>query len=240
LFFGETSSPARLTWDGSDPTKQWQFGGSLVVPTSQAYRQFAADGTTIYTLVGLGGVNDNVSLGASTAGFTNVVGGPGGVYIVAGGASIVQAATGFFRPFTDNITTLGTAGQRWSTVYAATGTINTSDGRQKQQVRELSDAEKAVALRLKGLIRAFKFNDAVQSKGQLARIHYGVIAQDVKTAFEAEGLDANQYGLFCYDEWQEEPAEFDEIGNVTKSAIEAGNRYGVRYEELAMFMLGAL
>lgn len=138
-------------------------------------------------------------------------------------------ANGYWvRPRSDNTWSLGSAGLRWSVVYAATGTINTSDARQKQQVRELSDAERAVAVRLKSLVRAFKFNDAVEKKGDDARIHVGVIAQEVMAAFQAEGLDPMHYGIVCYDEWN---AENDRP---------AGNRYGVRYEELLAFIVGAM
>src|SRR6056300_1065849 len=31
-------------------------------------------------------------------------------------------------------------------------------------------------------------------------MHTGIIAQDLITTFESEGLDAHRYGLFCYDE----------------------------------------
>lgn len=141
----------------------------------------------------------------------------------------IQVASVFF-PTTDNSFNLGGASKRWATVYAGTGTINTSDAREKQQINSLSDAEKAVALRLKGLLKAFKFNNAVEAKGDGARIHFGVMAQDVKEAFEAEGLDANNYALFCYDEWQDDE----------KLNIVAGNRYGIRYDELLAFVIGSL
>lgn len=129
---------------------------------------------------------------------------------------------GNHTPITDNVNSLGEAGGRWSVVYAGTGTINTSDAREKQQVRELSDAEKAVAVRLKSLVRLFKFNDAVEQKGEVARIHCGVIAQDVKAAFEAEGLEAESYAVLCHDEW------------------EGGDRYGVRYDQLLAFIIAAI
>lgn len=143
-------------------------------------------------------------------------------------------ASGNFAAGADNTQTWGTSAGRWSTIYAGTGTINTSDGREKQQINTLSDAEKAVAIRLKGMIRSFKFNDAVSIKGDSARIHVGVIVQDVKAAFEAEGLNPFAYALFCYDEW---PDEFDDDGTLT---IAAGNRYGVRYEELFAFIISTL
>jgi hypothetical protein len=153
---------------------------------------------------------------------------------LTGGTTKVFVTTGAFGPAADNATTLGVPGQRWSVVYAATGTINTSDAREKQQVRDLTEAERAVAVRLKSMIRAFKFNEAVAAKGDGARIHVGVIAQDVKAAFEAEGLVAEDYAILCFDQW---PAEIDDNG---VEVTPAGERYGVRYEELLAFILAAL
>lgn len=124
---------------------------------------------------------------------------------------------------TDNNQTLGTAAKRWSTVYAGNGTINTSDANEKEQIQSLSDAEKRVAIALKNSIKKFKFKDAVKRKGDLARIHIGVIAQDVKAAFEAEGLNADQYGVFCSDKLED-----------------GSERLGVRYDELLAFVVGAL
>ena len=97
--------------------------------------------------------------------------------------------------------------------------------------------------------KVFQFKDAVEKKGGDARIHVGVIAQEVKAAFESEGLDASRYGLFCHDTWEDEwedvvvvdvPEVADEEGNIVtpqKTHIEhrlvtpAGDRYGIRYEE---------
>ena len=166
---------------------------------------------------------------------------------------ITDPSNGYY-PQADNAQKLGQASNRWSTVYAGTGSINTSDAREKQQIREISECERAVAIRLKSLFRAFKFNDAVEAKGEKARIHFGAIAQDVKAAFEAEGLVAEDYAILCYDEWAEHQEvvetwddEYDEDGNLRRPAgsriLEtyrpAGNRYGVRYEELFAFILGA-
>jgi hypothetical protein len=145
-----------------------------------------------------------------------------------------EISTDSIRPVVDNNKFLGNATNRWTVVYAATGTINTSDAREKQQIRDLTEQERRAAVRIKSLVRAFKFNDAVNLKGDSARIHFGVIAQDVKSALEAEGLDPFSYAMLCYDEWSERR---DESGNVATSA---GNRYGVRYEELLAFLISAL
>lgn len=46
--------------------------------------------------------------------------------------------------------------------------------------------------------------------------------------------DPNDYGIFCYDEWED---EFDDDGNQIRTA---GNTYGVRYEELLAFVIATL
>ena len=127
-----------------------------------------------------------------------------------------------FAPNVDNTMTCGSSGFRWTTVYATTGTINTSDANQKTEIADLTAAELAVARRIKGLFKTFKFKDAVAAKGAGARKHIGVMAQDVQAAFAAEGLDANEYGVFCSDT----------IDDVTT--------LGVRYEELLAFVIAAL
>jgi hypothetical protein len=147
---------------------------------------------------------------------------------------------GYVNPNTDNAQVLGSASFRWSQVFAGNATINTSDAREKQQIAELTASEKVVAIRLKSMIRSFKFNDSVEAKGDAARIHFGVMAQDVKAAFEAEGLVAEKYSMLCYDEWPGTPEERDEDGNITQAFIAAGNRYGIRYEEFLAFIISAL
>ena len=163
----------------------------------------------------------------------------GGATSPAGqGALTVNALS--FRPQIDNTTALGGGSFRWTTVYAATATINTSDGRLKTEIESLDAAELATAKALKGLIKKFKYTDSVAEKGTAARIHVGVIAQEVEAAFIANGLDATQYGIFCYDEWEETLEVKDDKGKVIIPYSSSGNRYGIRYEELLAFIISAL
>jgi hypothetical protein len=155
--------------------------------------------------------------------FDNDTDGESSAYIRNTAGAGYRAMTDRFIPLADGTQYLGDSSHRWNTVYATTGTINTSDASQKQQIRALTDAERAVAARLKSLIRAFKFNNAVAAKGDAARIHVGIVAQEVKAAFHVEGLDAEQYGMFCSD------------------TLEDGSkRLGVRYDELLAFIVGAM
>jgi len=189
----------------------------------------------------------------------------------ASGDSGLQFFSTSLRPrrngaLADNIIDLGGISHRYDDVYATNGTIQTSDRNEKQNIEELSEAEKRVATAAKGLIRKFRWIDAVAEKGDDARIHVGVIAQDLQAAFEAEGLDAGRYAMFISSTWWEAdeiiPAvaeELDEDGNVIteaqpertekrtydtaeeapEGAVER-TRLGVRYPELLAFIIGAL
>jgi hypothetical protein len=147
------------------------------------------------------------------------------------GNKIVLKNDGVFMPANDNDKSLGRASNRWSEVFAVNGTINTSDEREKQQIRTLNDKEKAVAIKLKNAVKVFKWNDAVETKGSNARIHTGFIAQEVRDIFISEDLNPEEYGLFTYDEWEEEVNDNGDI--ITQS----GNRYGIRYNELLTFII---
>lgn len=172
----------------------------------------------------------------------------------ANNISVVEATQFGFRPVTDNLYPLGGASNRWSVVYAGTGVINTSDDREKTYL-DITEIEKQVALELKSNMKKFKFNDSIKEKGEYdARIHFGASAQTVKSIFEKHGLAAEDYAILCYDEWEDEyedkvinEAVIDEDGNIVKEAIvekllvtPAGNRYGLRYEELLCFIMSAL
>src|SRR5690606_285310 len=105
-------------------------------------------------------------------------------------------------PHEDSVTNLGSGAARWSTIYAATGAINTSDEREKRDIRDISDDEINDARKLKGLVKAFRFKSSFEEKGERSRTHVGWMAQEVRDAFASEGLDATHYAMFCIDEWQ--------------------------------------
>lgn len=132
-----------------------------------------------------------------------------------------DGSMGGFIPNGDGDMGLGHASGRWRIVHTVNGHTSTSDENYKTDIEDLSEAELRVATAIKGLVKKFKMKGG-------KRTHVGVIAQDVKAAFEAEGLDAHEYGLFCYDEWEDE-----ETG-------EQKSLYSIRYEELLAFVIAAL
>ena len=142
-------------------------------------------------------------------------------------------------PAFDNSFVLGQPSLRWAAVYSATGTIQTSDGNLKTEIQSVDEAEHAVALQLKSMIKKFKFTEAVETKGsENARVHFGVIAQDVEATFIAAGLDPTKYGLFCKDVWFE-----DESGAIVDESTPGATRVerlGIRYDELFALIISAL
>ena len=132
-------------------------------------------------------------------------------------------AAGNLMPCTTNKYQIGHANFLPTEIFAATGTINTSDVRLKTSIDTIPDA----VLDAWGEVqwREFQFLDAVEKKGQSARLHTGLLAQVIDSTFKEHGLDACRYGLLCHDAWEEIR---DEDGNVTQ---EAGDIWSIRYEE---------
>lgn len=137
---------------------------------------------------------------------------------------------GIVAPIVDNTKSIGSASYRWAQIYAASGTINTSDETLKTR-EDISQAERNAAQEIKANIWKFKFNNVIDEKGyNKARLHFGVGAQTVGKIMRSHGLDPENYAFWCYDEWDEEW-----VDGVLLSP--SGSRYGIRYDELAMFIL---
>jgi hypothetical protein len=241
-----------FTWNGygiaqptGDTTKFLRNDGTWAVPPSSAGGVTSVSGTgTVSGLTLTGTVTSSGSLtlggtlsltaanvtSALTSASTVTISGStyqsSGSLVALGNNSgtygvFVNGSTAF-APNVDNVMACGFSSYRWTVVYATTGTINTSDANQKTEIADLTAAELAVARRIKGLFKTFKFKDAVASKGIAARKHVGVLAQDVQAAFAAEGLDAEGYGIFCSD------------------VVDGETILGVRYEELLAFVIAAM
>lgn len=92
-----------------------------------------------------GGMQFN-ALGANPISFTTDgterlrASGTGNIGIGTAAPSNKLSVEGIAAPETDNSYTLGTSGKRWTTVYATTSTINTSDVREKKDISEIDGA----------------------------------------------------------------------------------------------------
>jgi hypothetical protein len=149
----------------------------------------------------------------------------GGQYIILD--DIGQLGTNLVYPKTDNTTSLGTSGNRWTVVYATTGTINTSDSGDKLLRPEPIDERE---LRAVGKVRAvaYQMRDAIDLKGaDAARWHYGYTAQDWVEAYGSEGLDPWRFGAFCKD--LDTPIEIDGDGDIV--SVEPREHLALRYDQ---------
>jgi hypothetical protein len=115
------------------------------------------------------------------------------------------------QPGTDNAYSLGASGIRWSAVWAATGTIQTSDEREKKDIVD-SDLGLDFINKLRPVSFKWKVGQNVvtsetiinengeeESKQVITpregiRTHYGLIAQEVETL-----LDGKDFGGFIHD-----------------------------------------
>lgn len=134
--------------------------------------------------------------GASTKGrlFLNLA---ATAFVAYDGTGYVVGTGGYFLPATDNAMALGGTGNRWSVVYAATGAINTSDATQKTNFAEIDPRYLLAALDTPLL--AYQWQDAVASKGDNARMHFGPTAQGFRDACLARGVDPKRIAAYCED-----------------------------------------
>lgn len=137
---------------------------------------------TLTRLIGMNS-NDNVHMGDYNG--DNI----SPVYIHAKGKqyNFTDAA---FCPNVTNDVPLGLSNKRWSTVYAKTGTINTSDRTKKHDIKDLTEVYEKLFLKLQP--KSFMFNDG-------DRVHIGAISQDVEDAMQELGMSAEDFAGFCKD-----------------------------------------
>ena len=215
---------------------------ALLLEDVGAYVAIGAPGTasTLQTLYRSSGLSPTYDARVLVSG-GNVTDGQGNYEIKAG----IVTYNCTQRPTSDNAYDYGTASLRGRTAYFGTGTINTSDAREKTVPLPIDDA----VLDAWGDVQlvTFQWLASIQQKGDdVARWHFGVIAQQVRDSFAARGLDGTRYGLLCYDEWEATPettaivpAVLDEDSNiitperieVTQEAMPAGNRWGIRADQ---------
>lgn len=143
---------------------------------------------------------------------------PTGGYGFVGHGEVHAILNGdFFGPGANDERNLGSGSRRWSNIYAVNGSINTSDERQKTNIQPIDDA----------VLDAWEDVEYTQFQWVDGdRTHVGVVAQHVQTVFESHGLDAFDYGVLCWDEWDNEDGTTSDM-------------YGVRYDQ-AMVLEAAL
>ena len=125
---------------------------------------------------------------------------------------LVLEKTGVLRPNNNGSQNLGSSGMRWNSVYAANGSIQTSDSRGKTNITDSTlglsfiKSLRPVSYKLKVSDSTVKVTesdvDGVPLKTETTdiagtRTHWGLIAQEVKTAIDSAGVD---FAGWCLDD----------------------------------------
>lgn len=106
--------------------------------------------------------------------------------------SVEIGCMGTFFPNSDGIYNLGGSSFRWGNIYAASGTIQTSDANKKKDISHDIDDMDAFFDDLKPV--SYKFVD-----GRSGRTHYGLIAQEVEASLLSIGKTTQDFGGICKD-----------------------------------------
>ncbi len=119
-----------------------------------------------------------------------------------------------FRPLKDNTANLGLTSYRWIKVYAASGTIGTSDERDKNILGDIDERYKKLYMQLKPIL--FKWKDERID----TNIHMGIGAQTTEKSALSCGIVPSELGMVEHDYW-DEPSKDGRV-----------DRYGINYQEI--------
>ena len=114
-------------------------------------------------------------------------------------ARVYVGYLGGFLPTTDNSMALGGSGNRWTAVYAVNGTIQTSDEREKTDISTATLGSEFIK-QLRPVSYKWNVGENIVTKDEDGetdvvtsrpgeRTHWGFIAQEVKQAVDAAGVD---------------------------------------------------
>tara|TARA_R100000808_G_C2119967_1_gene131496 strand:- start:216 stop:1223 length:1008 start_codon:yes stop_codon:yes gene_type:complete len=187
-------------------------------------------------LIGRGGSDGTMvdfRRGSSVCGIIGTV--DGDMFLGTGDANLrftdagdgVRPATSAGADFDDHAD-LGAASARFNNLFLVNNPTVGSDKNLKQDIEDITETEKKVAVKAKALLKKYKYKNSVTDKGNKARIHFGIIAQELQDAFSSEGLDAYDYSMFCSDTWTDQ------------TTGEEKTQLGIRYTELLAFIIAAI
>lgn len=147
-----------------------------------------------------------------------------------GTVTLVEAATNYLAPGTANALQCGVTTRPWSGGFTQTAFTVTSDENHKTPAQDIVD--KLLDAWAEVQFVTYQFLERVEIKGpDGARWHFGVVAQRVVEALERHDLDWTQFAFICFDKWDTSPATYDDDGSLMSEAVEAGEKFGIRYEE---------
>lgn len=132
---------------------------------------------------------------------------------------LMDGSSNAFRPTNDNVMSLGASGYRWTAVYAANGTIQTSDERYKTNMQPLAAGLNAVML-----LNPISYNWSDKNLQLGTGVNYGFSAQEVEKVLP---------DLIIHTATQPDA----ETGKINSDHADA---YGVKYSEFTPILVKAI
>ena len=124
---------------------------------------------------------------------------------------------------------------QWRAVISAATTSPESDRRLKQNFKDVSDD----IIDIWGNVHwiQFLFKKEVSEKNEDAKIHTGLVVQDLHELYEKHGIDIKKYGITVHEFRETIPAQYDENGNLISQQQEAVDKWHLNYNEALAFEL---
>lgn len=146
---------------------------------------------------------------------------------------------GSLYPEIDGTRYLGYSGNRWNTVYATNGTINTSDQNEKTDI-----ADSDLGLNFINALRPVSFKWIDRGGGVAGvRTHYGLLGQEVESVLGAAASTTaiwTKSAIPASDAIEETYNDNGTIEMEGRGAVEAHDLQGLRYEELISPIIKAI
>ncbi len=199
--FGSAGYGASTNFDVRQPSISVGSGAGSVI---QYYRVGASDSTNLYTYY------DNTYWAAFSYGTPTV-----GLYM--------NRTDDDIEPYGNGITLMGTAAYRWEAVYAANGTIQTSDARLKKNIVDLDRGIGAVMK-----LHPVSYEWKEDSEGG-AGVQIGFLAQEVEKVVP----EAVQHDFIT-------PEQIKQAVEAGKPAPKYTDIYGMKYVELIPVLTKAI
>ncbi len=180
---GQATWQTPTPYPGSDADWTWDSGSTVNDPIYHVGNVFIGTGATTTTY------NLQVWNGAASG----TVAGIGSIEYLEDGVNEIQVSD-TFTPLTNNAQDIGSTTRRWTAVYAANGTINTSDERLKENIKPLQYGLNEI-LQLQPV--SFKWKEEKKDNHiipfEKREIKLGLIAQEVQKIIPDVILDKQWY-----------------------------------------------
>jgi hypothetical protein len=146
---------------------------------------------------------------------------------------------GSVYPTDDGTRYLGYSGNRWNTVYATTGTINTSDQNEKTDI-----ADSDLGLNFINALRPVSFKWIDRGGGEAGvRTHYGLLGQEVESVLGDAAPTTAIWTKSAIPASAAVEETYNDNGTIEmegKAAVEEHDLQGLRYEELISPLIKAI